>query len=139
MIIVKIDSSLLGGIYRRRDSILPADVNLRFRCNSYDTLWLIEGIGSNQSLLGDYDICDPLQGESILHCFKVKGQIIYKITQVNKCHLITTIKKTKRDLDIVIFSPNPTKGNPNTLLTWFGWSDLPVAIIISSLDAMASL
>jgi len=113
MLVVKIDSSLLGGIYRRRYSILPADVNLRFRCNFYDTLRLIEGIGSNQSLLGDYDICDPLQGESILHCFKVNGQIIYNIPQTNKCQLITTINKTKRDLDIVIISPNPTKGIVN--------------------------
>ena len=79
MLVVKIDSVLIGGIYRRRYSILPADVNLRFRCNFYDTLRLIEGIGSNQSLLGDYDICNPLQGESILHCFKVNGQIIYNI------------------------------------------------------------
>ena len=35
-------------------------------------------------------------------------------------------------------APRNMKGNPNTLLTWFGWSDLPVAIIISSLVAHAT-
>ena len=36
-------------------------------------------------------------------------------------------------------APLKINGNPRTLFTWFGWSDLPVAIIISLRADVASL
>ncbi|MFT5667034.1 MAG: hypothetical protein ACI9DK_001222 [Vicingaceae bacterium] len=113
MLVVKIDSALIGGAYRKRYAILPADVNLRINCNFYDTLRLIEGIGSNQSLLGDYDLCDPLQGESILHCFKSIGQIIYNTPLTNNCQLITNVSEGIGNDQSIFISPNPTTGIVN--------------------------
>ena len=104
LVVSRVDSIFLGGIFRRR---------LTFNnCSIFntDSLRLIEGIGSNQGLLGDYNICDPWQ-TGILYCFTNNGQNVYTNT-VGTCQLITglnTNKISESELEVRI-SPNPTKG-----------------------------
>ena len=101
----RIDSVFLGGVYRKRFTFN----NCAF--TNTDSLKLIEGIGSNQNLLGDYVICDPWQ-IGTLSCFKQNSQIVYSYPN-GTCQLITTINKVKIDPAIVTISPNPTKGIVN--------------------------
>ena len=99
----RIDSVFLGGVYRKRFTF-----NYCAFTNT-DSLKLIEGIGSNQNLLGDYVICDPWQ-TGTLFCFKQNSQIVYSHPN-GTCQLITglTEHSVEKFLNVSI-SPNPTNG-----------------------------
>ena len=89
-------------------------INFSGSCNSVfrDTLRLIEGIGSNHSLLGDYILCNPFINASRLYCYKNQGQIIY-FDSVGTCNLISSLDNKVLIKAAISFYPNPTKGIVN--------------------------
>lgn len=100
----RVDSIFSGGVFRKRFTFN--------HCAGIfgDTLRLIEGIGSNQLLLGAYIICEAF-GPPFLHCMKKNGLTLYSDPS-GTCQLITSLSKKNsitKEKEISV-SPNPTNG-----------------------------
>lgn len=75
-----------------------------------DTIYWIEGIGSNRGFLPDYR-CFNFGGITALECFNRGNTVIYNYN-ASSCNLITSIAKSKQDRFFKIY-PNPAYGLVN--------------------------
>lgn len=103
IIITEIDSLLIEGKYRRR---------IKYTCNngSYDNNFWIEGIGSNNGLIGPgfycYIVCPTLE----LLCVKEGDVIIYHDEYYTDCYIVGIAENSFKIQQFLVY-PNPAKND----------------------------
>jgi hypothetical protein len=97
IIIAEIDSILIADNYRKR---------IKYSCENYEENFWIEGIGSNNGLLGAgfycYIVCPMLE----LLCVKEQSEIIYQHEYFEECYIVGTNEYKSLPGKFIIY-PNP--------------------------------
>mgnify|MGYP003637992880 FL=1 len=101
--VVAIDSVNLGGVWRKRYALRHCPIS------GFNDIYIIEGIGSTQSLLENYYSCNysNLLG---VECTKENGVTIYPNSSY-QCNVIVGLETTEIKKQEVKLYPNPTNGS----------------------------
>lgn len=102
--VFSIDSTLVGGVYRKRFNIEVANDTLLWSIPS-----IIEGIGSTHGLFAPMTI--PFEGGTYLNCFSQNGKTIWPYPVTDSCGLYYLgVPALQQNKPVITIYPNPSKG-----------------------------